>query len=458
MPGLGAGGRDCGSARRQGRADLAGHAAGRARRLPQARRRPAGTAHAVSPRTDRARSRADAAQRHFRSARGGRFPALLRGAGRGHVRQRQPPPARRRAVHQPVEFPAVHLLRTGRRGTGCGQCGARQAGRADAADRRTNGEAAPRRRRSARCRATAARRWRHRGRRPGRPSRRGRGDVHRLHRGGAPHRQVAVREAEPAGPLHCAGRRDRRAERDGGRFVRTRRAGGGRRALLGLRFRRPALLGAAAAVRPGRCGRPHDRHDQGRHARMGDGQPRPHAHRCRPRDRRRRAPADRAAHRPHGGRGAARHAHGARRERRARPFRDAHADRDRRRSAPQARGLRSRAACVALQARATRAGDRRHQRHRLRPHLRGAQPHRRDHRLCHRARPRREHLRQPQRHRRGGGRAALRRHGPVGHRPEGRRSALPLPSAAEGRGKGQCGAGGAPDVGTCPQYRSQPGR
>jgi len=42
-----------------------------------------------------------------------------------------------------------------------------------------------------------------------------------------------------------------------------------------------------------------------------------------------------------------------------------------------------------------------------------------------RARARRQHLRQPQHDRCGGGGAAVRRHGVVGHRSEGRRSALP---------------------------------
>ena len=42
-----------------------------------------------------------------------------------------------------------------------------------------------------------------------------------------------------------------------------------------------------------------------------------------------------------------------------------------------------------------------------------------------RARARRQHLRQPQHDRRGGRRAAVRRRRPFGHRPEGRRAALP---------------------------------
>src|SRR5205814_9560030 len=42
-------------------------------------------------------------------------------------------------------------------------------------------------------------------------------------------------------------------------------------------------------------------------------------------------------------------------------------------------------------------------------------------------RSRRQHLRQPQHDRSGGGRAALRRRGPLRHRSEGRRAALPAP-------------------------------
>ena len=57
-------------------------------------------------------------------------------------------------------------------------------------------------------------------------------------------------------PIVAADRRDRRAERDDRRFLGAARAGRRRRPRLGLRQRRPALLGAARAVRAGRHRRP----------------------------------------------------------------------------------------------------------------------------------------------------------------------------------------------------------
>ena len=74
------------------------------------------------------------------------------------------------------------------------------------------------------------------------------------------------------------------------------------------------------------------------------------------------------------------------------------------------------------------ARGRRDQRPRLRPDLRP--PHAASTTRVERvvdARPRRQHLRQPQPDRRRGRLAALRRRGPVGHRPQGRRAALPAP-------------------------------
>jgi hypothetical protein len=70
---------------------------------------------------------------------------------------------------------------------------------------------------------------------------------------------------------------------------------------------------------------------------------------------------------------------------------------------------------------------------RLRPHLGPAHPHRRARRAVSPRRPRRQHLRQPQPDRRGGRRAALRRRGPVGHRAEGGRAALPAPRRGASR-------------------------
>ena len=69
-----------------------------------------------------------------------------------------------------------------------------------------------------------------------------------------------------AGSAH---RRDRRPERDGGRFVGPARAGRRRRDLVGLRFGRSALLGLAHPLPAGRRGRPDARDAEG-----GDGRAR----------------------------------------------------------------------------------------------------------------------------------------------------------------------------------------
>ena len=84
-------------------------------------------------------------------------------------------------------------------------------------------------------------------------NRRGRGrGVHRLDRGGALDQQAArpapLRRRQAADP----DRRDRRPERAGGRFLGAARAARARRPDLGLRFGRPALLGAARALPAGR--------------------------------------------------------------------------------------------------------------------------------------------------------------------------------------------------------------
>ena len=80
--------------------------------------------------------------------------------------------------------------------------------------------------------------------------------LHRLdrHRAGDQPHAGRARRAD-----HPADRRDRRPECDDRRFVGAARAGHARRRRLGLPERRPALLGAARAVRPGRCRRRHDR-------------------------------------------------------------------------------------------------------------------------------------------------------------------------------------------------------
>ena len=76
--------------------------------------------------------------------------------------------------------------------------------------------------------------------------------LHRLDRGRPAAAEEPRRPPRRARPAGAAGRRDRRTERDGGRLLRARRAGGGRRRQLGLRQRRPALLGPARALRPAR--------------------------------------------------------------------------------------------------------------------------------------------------------------------------------------------------------------
>ena len=121
----------------------------------------------------RARSRQDAARRHRRSARGGRFPALLRRHGAPPVRSsgtasrpdRREQPAvlarpRRVRLHQPVELPAGDLPGPGRRRPGRRQRRDRQARRTDQPDRLRRREAAARGRRAGRaccssCPATA---------------------------------------------------------------------------------------------------------------------------------------------------------------------------------------------------------------------------------------------------------------------------------------------------------------
>ena len=95
-------------------------------------------------------------------------------------------------------------------------------------------------------RGAAARDRRRRGRRAAgrQPGGQGRG-LHRLDRGRALDQQDARRPAAD----RAVHRRDRRAERDDGRFLGAARAAGERRADLGVRFGRPALLGAARALR-----------------------------------------------------------------------------------------------------------------------------------------------------------------------------------------------------------------
>ena len=84
---------------------------------------------------------------------------------------------------------------------------------------------------------------------------------------------------------------------------------------------------------------------------------------------------------------------------------------------------------VRYRARTARRAAGADQRHRLRPDPGRAHPHRRDGRAGGERVARRQRLRQPQHRRRGGRRAAVRRRRPVGHRPEGRRAAVPAAPA-----------------------------
>ncbi len=106
----------------------------------------------------------------------------------------------------------------------------------------------------------------------------------------------------------------------------------------------------------------------------------------------------------------------------------AHPHRDRPHRRRRKRDFRPGAACAALQARRSRPVDRRHQRFRLRPHLRSAHPHRRDDRAGGGPRRGRQYLRQPQHYRRDRRRAAVRRVGPFRHGAESRRPALSRPA------------------------------
>ena len=267
------------------------------RRRAGARRRAAGSRHRPADGPADARGRQDRGQRGGRGARGGGLPALLRAAGAARFRQCHAPAAGPGAVHQPVELPAGHLHRPGGRGAGRRQRGAGQAGRADAAGRRRGGARAVGRRRAARRAAVAARARRDGGRAAGRRCARDGRDVHRLDRGRTAAAAAARAAARCRWPPGAADRRDRRAERDAGRFVGAGRAGGDRRAGLGLRQCRAALLGAARAVRAGRGRRPRVRDARRRGARAARRQPGAAGGGRGPGDRRRSPGDDPASHR-----------------------------------------------------------------------------------------------------------------------------------------------------------------
>ena len=197
----------------------------------------------------------------------------LRLTGRGAV-----------GLHQPVEFPARDLHRPGGGGAGHRQHGAGQAGRADAGHRARGGRAAACRRRAARRAAAAARPRRNGGRGAGGSAGRGGRGVHRLDAGG---------EADPprarcqGRPDRAADRRNRRHQRDAGRFERAARAGGRRRGAERVPLGRPALLGAAPAGAAPGDRRRRDRDDPRRRQGTRGGRPGRARDRRRPGDRRR---------------------------------------------------------------------------------------------------------------------------------------------------------------------------
>ncbi len=153
--------------RERRRAGVANDAGDRARRVPRPRCRRARGADAGVARAPRARGGQVVSERDRRSARGRRFPALLRGGDPARLPQRHARAPRAGGVHQPVEFSAGDLPRAGGRGARRRQPGRRQAGRADAADRRGGGAHPARRRRAHRCACNccpapakrSARRW-----------------------------------------------------------------------------------------------------------------------------------------------------------------------------------------------------------------------------------------------------------------------------------------------------------
>ena len=170
---------------------------------------------------------------------------------------------RRVRLHQPVEFPAGDFSRPGHRRARRRQCRGGEARRADAADRRrSRAPAAPGRRAGERAASRAGRRQGRRG--AGGRSARRRRCLHRLDRSRPRHQPRARRQGRPD---RAADRRDRRHQRHDRRCHRAAGAGDRRRRHVGVPLRRPALLGAAAALRAGGRGRSHDRDDRRRRAR-----------------------------------------------------------------------------------------------------------------------------------------------------------------------------------------------
>ena len=151
------------------------------------------------------------------------------------------------ACISPWNFPLA--IFTGQIGGGAGsrQCGAGEAGRADAADCRRRRAAAAPRGHSAGRPPPAAGRWRPRRRSSRRRPAHRRRRLHRLDRHRAGHQPGARRPPAGAPPHRRADRRDRRPERDDRRFLGTARAGDPRCDRLGL----PAA--PASAVRRCAC-------------------------------------------------------------------------------------------------------------------------------------------------------------------------------------------------------------
>ena len=275
----------------------AGHVAGRPRRAPGARRRPLQDRHAGLMRPARARGRQDLRQRRGRGARGGGFSALLRAQVRRDFDNATHRPLGPVVCISPWNFPlaiftgqvaaalaagnvvlakpaeqtplvaadAVRVLHAAGVPRGALQLlpgRGETVGAALVADARVQGVMFT-----------------------------GSTEVARLLQ------RAAGRRARCRRPAGAADRRDRRTERDAGRLVGAGRAGGGRRAGLGLRQRRPALLGAARAVRAGRGRRPPARDARRRDARAARRRPGTLATDVGPGDRRRGAGPDRAPHR-----------------------------------------------------------------------------------------------------------------------------------------------------------------
>ena len=190
-----------------------------------------------------------------RSARGRRLLPLLRGAGarascgRARRSRRSARSSRSRRGTFRWRSSSAQVERGARRR----QSGAGQARRADAADRGRGGAPAASRRRAAGRAAAAARD-------AARPSARRWSPIRASPASSSPARPTSRalinRQLARARRRSGADRRDRRPERDDRRQLGAAGAGGRRRARLGVRQRRPALLGAARAVRAGRRRRP----------------------------------------------------------------------------------------------------------------------------------------------------------------------------------------------------------